>query len=139
MAQFIPLDLEGQAEYSNANPPKIIYAGNSAQGDSSSGIGQPYVFVGEDYISVVADNDKALTVSPAYGTNVSGPFSMAAMPDQISIGGGYWRINPLVLSTLPSTTATPIPWLVRATPRLLEGKDAMSSSLSSIESSLKLV
>lgn len=50
------------------------------------------------------------------------------MPDQISIGGGYWRLNPLLLSCVPSTTPTPVPVLVKSTPELLRHASAVASA-----------
>jgi hypothetical protein len=54
------------------------------------------------------------------------------MPDQISIGGGFWRFNPMLLSCVPSTTPTPIPVLVRSTPELLRGKAAIGQAHESL-------
>ncbi len=51
------------------------------------------------------------------------------MPGQISIAGGYWRLNPMLLSCVPSTTPTPIPVLIRSTPELLQAKDAIGQAL----------
>lgn len=137
--EYRPVDLEAQTDYAGKSSPKMIYAGNVPLGDSSTGIGQPYLVVAEDYIALVANSSKVLALSPKYGIGLQGPISFAAMPDQISVGGGYWRINPLVLSTLPSTTVTPIPWLVKSTPALLQGQDELSSAVSSAESGLGLV
>ena len=50
------------------------------------------------------------------------------MPDQISIGGGFWRLNPLLLSCVPSTTPTPVPMLVKSTPELLQAKDTVGQA-----------
>lgn len=131
-----PLDLEAQKDYAKVNAPKVLYAGQSMDSDSTHGNGQPYLFVGEDYCALVGDGRNVITVSPEFGISLTGDLSLSATPDQISIGGGYWRINPLVLSCLPSTTATPIPWLVPATPRLLQGASAIASAVTSVESAL---
>ena len=137
--EYRPLDLEALTDYAGKSSPKLIYAGNIPLGDSSTGIGQPYIVVAEDYMSLVGSASKVVGVSPIYGISLQGPTSIGANPDQISIGGGYWRINPLVLTTLPSTSATPVPWLVKATPALLQGKDSLASAVGSAESGLGLV
>jgi hypothetical protein len=134
--QYRPLDLEAQTDYEGLSSPKLIYAGNIPLGDDSTGIGQPYFIVAEDYIAVVGSSSKVIGMSPKYGIGLQGPISLAANPDQISLSGGYWRINPLVLSTLPSTSATPIPWLVKATPAILQGSNDLASIVSSVESAL---
>lgn len=131
-----PLDLEAQTDYALGNAPKVIYAGDSMDSDGNNGNGQPYLFVGEDYCSLVGDDRHVLTVSPEFGISLTGEMAFSAMPDQISIGGGYWRINPLVLSCLPSTTATPIPWLIPSTPQLMQGSAAIASAVQAAESAL---
>jgi len=68
---------------------------------------------------LVGSASKVLAISAKYGIGLQGALSLGANPDQISIAGGYWRINPLVLSTLPSTSVTPIPWLIKAIPSII--------------------
>jgi hypothetical protein len=135
--QFTPLDLEAQAQYSDGLSPKVIYAGNEPAGSDT--IGQPYVLVSQDYVALVGDASKVISVSPEFGVGLSGPISFSALPDQISVGGGYWRINPLVLTTLPSTTVTPVPWLVPATPRLLQAQPEVTDAVSYAESNLGMI
>lgn len=117
------LDLENAA--GSPNQPKVLYAGDSYQG-------QPYIVITEDQIIIVGDKNNAINVNPDFGVLLSGKLSLSAMPDQISIGGGYWRFNPLLTSCVPSTTPTPIPTFVQATPELLRS----SSGISDCESSL---
>lgn len=117
------LDLENAA--GSASQPKVIYAGDAYQG-------QPYLVITEDGIILVGDKNTAINVSSNFGVLLSGKLSFSAMPDQISIGGGYWRFNPLLTSCVPSTTPTPIPTFVQATPELLRS----SSGISDCESSL---
>jgi len=117
------LDLENSA--GALDPSKVVYAGDAYHG-------QPYVVVTEDGIILVGDQNTVVNVGPDFGVLLSGKLSLSAMPDQISIGGGYWRLNPLLTSCVPSTTPTPIPTLVAATPELLRSK----SSISDCESSL---
>jgi hypothetical protein len=46
--------------------------------------------------------------------------SFSDAPDQISFSGGYWRINPMVLASVGSMAAMPVPFLVPDTPELLQ-------------------
>lgn len=117
------LDLENTG--GALNQPKVLYAGDAYQG-------QPYVVVTEDGIILVGDKNNVINVSPEFGIMLAGKISLSAMPDQIAIGGGYWRLNPLLTSCVASTTPTPIPTLVQSTPELLRS----SSGISDCESSL---
>ena len=92
-----PLDLENTS--GALNQPKVIYAGDAYQG-------QPYIVVTEDNIILVGDQNTVINVGPDFGVLLSGKLSLSAMPDQIAIGGGYWRLNPLLTSCVPSTTPT---------------------------------
>lgn len=120
------IDSEGRKN-PKALQPKIMYAGDEWKK-------QPYVAVTEAGINVSAGESKTngIAVSEKFGTTIGGKISFSAMPDQISIGGGYWRLNPLLLSCIPSTTPTPVPTLVKATPRLLSAKPDVEASLSSL-------
>ena len=102
-----PLDLEGLIEQGLRQ--KVIYAG-------AEPTGQPYLIVTEDGIALVGDESNVISLNPDFGINLSGRIALACMPEQISIGGGYWRINPLVLSCITSTSATPVPWLNKPSP-----------------------
>lgn len=111
----------------NANglQPKVTYAGDEWHE-------QPYSAVTEDGINLVADKTNGIAMSSKFGVTIGGKLSISMMPDQISMGGGYWRINPLALSCIPSTTPTPIPMLVKSTPRLLAASKDVSSSVSGL-------
>lgn len=124
MANPLVIDTENR-QNPKALQPKVIYAGDSWNG-------QPYVSVEEDSISVSASKLSGISMSEKFGVTIGGRMSFSAMPDQISIGGGYWRLNPLLLSCVASTTPTPIPVLVKATPRLLSAKSDSESVLSSL-------
>lgn len=95
--------------------PKAWFAGESYNG-------QPSIVVAQDEIVLAGNATTAIRVSPSFGVQLAGPISLSAMPDQIAVGGGYWRLNPLLLSCLPSTTPTPIPVLVKSKPALLAGE-----------------
>lgn len=94
-----PLDLENTS--GALNQPKAIYAGDAYQG-------QPYIVVTEDNIILVGDANTVINVGPDFGVLLSGKLSLSAMPDQISIGGGYWRLNPLLTSCGRSTGANTV-------------------------------
>jgi hypothetical protein len=104
---------------SKALQPKVLYAGDIWEG-------QPYVAVQENSINVSASKTAGIVISDKFGVTLSGPISLSTMPDQIQIGGGYWGLNPLLLSCIPSTTPTPVPVLSKTTPRLLKAKDDIS-------------
>lgn len=104
---------------------KVIYAGDEWNG-------QPYVSIAEDTINLSASKEQAIAISDKFGITIGGKLSLSMMPDQISIGGGYYRFNPLLLSLIPSTTPTPIPTLVKDTPRLLKASADVQSSVSGL-------
>jgi hypothetical protein len=112
-------DLENTA--SAALQPKALYAGDVYQG-------QPCLVVTGTEVNLVGDGNNAIHLDPAFGILMSGKLSLSAMPDQISLGGGYWRLNPALLSCVPSTTPTPIPVLVQSTPELFQQAGAVSSA-----------
>lgn len=119
---FDPLVVDtDNRENPKALQPKVLYAGDEWQG-------QPYLVVNESGINMVGDKTHGLVCDNKFGITIGGSVSFSMMPDQISIGGGYYRLNPLLLSCLASTTPTPIPTLVKDTPNLLKAKDDVQSS-----------
>src|SRR5438067_10275302 len=127
---YRPLDIEGMSELASELAPKIIHAGSNSAGDPDLGFGQAYVAVREDLLTLAASLNNVLSVTSGFGITLSGPCSFSAMPDQISYGGGYYKINPLVLTLLPSTNITPIPWLIPSTPKLVTGQSEMDEAIS---------
>lgn len=105
--------------------PKVTYAGDVWES-------QPYIAVQQDSINISASKSNGIGLSDKFGTTIGGPISFSTMPDQISIGGGYWKLNPLLLSCVPSTTPTPVPVLVKTTPKLLSASSDLSSARASI-------
>lgn len=103
--------------------PKTIYAGDAWEG-------QPYISVTEADIIIAGSKTAGIAISDKFGVTIGGKISLATAPDQLQIGGGYWTFNPLILSCLPSTTPTPIPTLVKATPRLLQAKPDAEGAVS---------
>lgn len=130
---FRPLDIDGVSTLSDEMAPKVIHAGTGSTSDASLGFGQAYLSVRQDLISLVASLNNSLSITTEYGITLGGPISFGAMPDQMSYGGGYWRINPLVLTCIPSTSATPVPWLVQANPKLVSGQSELTSSISYLQ------
>lgn len=124
-----PLIIDTEARDSDTKlQPKVIYAGD----DWNT---QPYIAVQEDTINITASKTNAsIALSDKFGITLGGQLSFSVMPDQISIGGGYWRFNPLLLSCLSSTTPTPIPVFIKATPRLLAASDDVASANSNLMS-----
>lgn len=120
-----PLDLEGLIK--SGLRQKVIYAGSQPEG-------QPYVIITADGVALVGDESNVISLNPDYGVNLSGRIALACMPEQICIGGGYWRLNPLLLSCIPSTSATPVPLLNKAQPRILQSQSGLTSALSGMES-----
>lgn len=130
---FRPIDIDGVSTLSDEMAPKVIHAGTGSTSDASTGFGQAYISVRQDIVSIVAGLNNAISVTSDYGITLGGPISFGAMPDQMSYGGGYWRINPLVLTCMPSTTATPVPWLIQSSPKLTSGQTELTSSLSYLQ------
>lgn len=119
-------DLEVQDD-SRVLQPKTMFAGDVYGG-------QALLVVEQDDISIFAAQKNGISVSEEFGVSLAGPIRFVALPDQMSFGGGYWRLDPRHLATIPSTTATPIPLLAKATPDLLQAKDDIDSQLSYLES-----
>jgi hypothetical protein len=109
------------------NQPKSIYAGDIYGG-------QPSITTTDEGIFIAGSKTNVIQVTKEFGVHLTGDISLSANPNQIVIGGGYWSLNPLLLSCLPSTSATPIPVLVRTTPKLLNSKDSLDDCLSMIGS-----
>jgi hypothetical protein len=117
------VDTELRQDQQSGLQPKVVYAGDVWNG-------QPYVSVQQNSIAIYGSKPNGIVVTDKFGTTFSGPVSFSTMPDQIALGGGYWRLNPLLLSSIPSTTATPIPVLVPSTPQLLSASMDLSSAQS---------
>lgn len=108
--------------------PKVFHAGEKY-------IGQPYLVLTQDDIRLSAGLNNGLTVDNLFGTTIQGPISLSETPDHISVGGGYWRINPLVMTCIGSSAATPVPWLVKSEPNLVKQKKNLGGILDSFNRS----
>ena len=93
--------------------------------------GQPYAFMDDESVSLVAGEndrpDRGITVTHKFGTQISGPMSFAEMPENMSFGCGYWRLNPMVLCCIGSSAALPVPMLVYGAPRILAAARDMTN------------
>lgn len=96
--------------------PKILHAGDRWQG-------QPFIYVSDGQVVLAGDSDHGISVDPDFGVHLQGPLSLSESPENISIAGGYWRVNPMVLACIGSSAAMPVPWLVPADPDLLAGQE----------------
>jgi hypothetical protein len=98
--------------------------------------GQPYLFMDDASVSIVAGEsdrpDRGISVTHLFGTQITGPMSFAEMPENISFGCGYWRLNPLVLTCIGSSAAMPVPMLVYGAPRILAAAQDMANIGASI-------
>jgi hypothetical protein len=112
--------------------PKATYAGDVY-------VGQPYVLVSEEDIALVGDKKNVVSVSPEFGILLGGKVSLSCMPAELAFGGGYWRLDPRHLSTLPSTTPTPLPLLTKAVPALLKAKKDIGGILKFLEGKSDIV
>jgi hypothetical protein len=117
------VDTELRQDQQSGLQPKTFYAGDVWNS-------QPYISVQQNSVNIYGSKPNGIVVTDKFGTTISGPISFSTMPDQIAMGGGYWRLNPLLLSSIPSTTATPVPVLVASTPQLLAAKDDLSNAQS---------
>jgi hypothetical protein len=106
------------------NVPRLLHSGEEWNG-------QPYVYVDDSGIDLVAGTserpDQGISVNSDYGTQVTGPFSMSDMPQNIAVANGYYRLNPALLACIGSSSALPIPTLVWGTPKILQSKNDMSA------------
>ena len=59
--------------------------------------------------------ESSITIKRDFGIGIQGPVSFICSPDQIRVAGA-WKVNPLVITSLPSTIYTPIPWLRQSMP-----------------------
>lgn len=119
------VDTEQRQDQQKGLQPKVIYAGDVWNN-------QPYVAIQQNSINLYGSQPNGIVITDKFGTTISGPISFSTMPDQIAMGGGYWRFNPLLLSSIPSTTATPVPVLVASTPQILASQSDLSNARSGI-------
>jgi len=130
----VNLETQPTSTSTNKTPalsPQKMMAGNSYTG-------QPYIIAQQNGLAMVGDQKHVITVSPELGVTISGPMSLSAMPQQISFGGGYWTLNPLNLSMLPSSAVTPVPMFKSATPKLIRASSGLSGIVGAAEGAVGL-
>jgi hypothetical protein len=102
--------------------PRVLQAGEEDAG-------QPYLLMTGQDIRMSAGTKNGISIDETFGTTIQGPISLSEAPENISFCGGYWRLNPMVLTGVASSAATPVPMLVNAKPKLMEAKKGMSGVL----------
>lgn len=89
----------------------------------------------DQMVMVNPEGDASVLISREDGVSIQGPLSVQTSPEQWRVAG-LWKVNPLTLSSLPSTTYTPVPWLRQAPPKppksLIEGIVSISSLLAGL-------
>lgn len=102
--------------------PRVLQAGDDD-------VGQPYVLLTDKDIRISAGAKNGFSIDEPFGITMQGPISLSESPENISLAGGYWRINPMVLTGVASSAATPVPWLVDSKPLLTKEASSMSDVL----------
>lgn len=75
---------------------------------------QSFIFAEESTVGLVGNADVNM-ISTDEANMINGPLSIMAFPQDIRIGG-LWALNPALISTVPSTMATPIPTFIFRNP-----------------------
>jgi len=72
----------------------------------------------DDTTVVISDptGNISIQVAKDFGIGIQGPLSLLQNPEEIRVAS-LWKVNPLVITALPSTLYTPIPWLRRSIPK----------------------
>jgi hypothetical protein len=98
-------------EYYNTRTGKkiLLHAGRSAADKA-------FAYFDADTI-VLSDptGNIGIMIAKDFGIGIQGPLSLLQNPEEIRVAS-LWKVNPLVISALPSTLYTPIPWLRRSIP-----------------------
>lgn len=106
--------------------PKMLFAGDEW-------VGQPYILLSDGQIVLAGSPDQGMILSPQFGATLQGKISMMTTPEQVSFGGGYWRINPQVLTSIGSSASVPVPWLIHDKPELLKGIEKLEASVNDLK------
>ncbi|MGC1582149.1 MAG: hypothetical protein WA766_11730 [Candidatus Acidiferrales bacterium] len=107
--------------------PKCIHSG-------TDWVGQPYVYLDQSSAAMRSKLGQGVTVDNVFGVTLSGPLGIFENPENIHLGGGYWTLNPVLLESIGSCAAVPVPVLIPDTPRLLSAAQQVSSSVSTLQS-----
>lgn len=81
------------------------------------------------------EGTRAVSVTREDGVSILGPLTIQTMPEQVRFAG-LWTVNPLVITSLPSTIYTPVPWLQQTPPKpseaIVEGLIQVASAITGI-------
>lgn len=87
----------------------LIHSGDSAEFS-------PGIYLNDTAAVMYAPaGTSSILLSDDGGISLMGSLAIQAMPEQVRFAG-LWKINPLVITSLPSTLYTPIPWLKQSPP-----------------------
>lgn len=94
---------------------------------------QPALYMDKDHAVIDAPDGRAsVSVQREDGVSLAGPLSIQASPELIRVAG-LWKVNPLIMSSMPSTVYTPVPWMRQSFPKtsktLSEGIASLSKLL----------
>lgn len=106
--------------------PKIIHSG-------SNWVGQPYVYTDDSSVAVRGADGQGILIDNTFGTTITGPTAFFESLENIHFSGGYWTINPVLIESVGSSAAIPMPFLVPTTPRILSAAQTLSSSVSTLQ------
>ena len=117
--------------YTPENSPKFIHSGDDWEG-------QPFLLVKDEQIAISAGGEltKGIVIDPEFGILLQGPSHFSDSPENMSFAGGYWRINPMVTACIGSSSAIPVPWLVKDTPDLLSSASDIRSIVASLDAGI---
>ena len=107
--------------------PKLLHAGDEY-------VGQPYLLVTDQAVALIGTPNSGGVADAPFGIGLHGRLSITEAPDRVSFAGGYWRINPMVLSCIGSSAALPVPWLIPSTPELIKAAKDMKALVQKVES-----
>lgn len=78
---------------------------------------RPVLYMDQDHAVLDApDGFSSISLAREDGISLSGPLSLQANPELIRVAG-LWKVNPLIMSSLPSTVYTPVPWMRQSFPK----------------------
>lgn len=78
---------------------------------------RPALYMDQDHAVIDAPDSRAsIAVQREDGISLSGPLSVQASPELVRVAG-LWKMNPLTMSSMPSTVYTPVPWMRQSFPK----------------------
>ena len=107
----VSVNADNGSAQSKPDDPSINLSDATYKAIKSSQDSPSLVKVTPNYVSLIGSPNTRFVSSEKYGNFVVGPLSIMAMPQDIRIGGVF-KMNPLLVSTMPSTIVTPLPMLI---------------------------